>query len=162
MSDDRNHAMCLEACRGNESAAQFMDIVTRVLHFFDDVADCDKELSGGDVERACWDSLVELPRNPFYMQNFSVLNPILAMAIQDWSVANEYESEGDEAKLRIAFIIRSSYVNLLVSAATIVGGFEWGRSIAIRARELWHDEGWEGYQSNLQLQYDEAARLRGK
>lgn len=162
MSDDLNSAMCLEACRGNESAAQFMDIVTRVLHFFDDVADMDKELSCGDVERACWDALVELPRNAFYMQNFSVLNPVLAMAIQDWSVANEYESDGDEAKLRIAFIVRSSYVNLLVMSATIIGGFEWGRSVAMRARQLWHDEGWDGYQANLQTQFAEAARLRGK
>jgi hypothetical protein len=163
MSDtDKNTEMCLEACRGNESAAQFMDIVTEVLHFFDDVVDEDHELTAGQVERACWNALVELPRNMFYMQHFSVLNPVLAMAIQDWCVANEFEADGSEAKLRIAFIVRSSYVNLLVTAATIVGGFDWGRSIALRARELWHDEGWDGYNVNLQKQFDDAAKLRGR
>lgn len=141
--------LTLFAAFGNLAASSFIEIVCEILHFFDDVADKDKWIEGARVQEACWRALVVLPRNSFYRENFAELNPLIASAIQNWGTANEMEQGDDDDALRIAFVIRSTYANIVIHVATICGGFEHGNEVSKRARELWHGEGYEAYLKSL-------------
>lgn len=149
------------ATRGNTDAIAFLNILTSVLHFFDDVADKDKPLTNADVQAACWSALVELPRNRFYQQFFNELNPVLAVAIQNWSVANTFEASGTDEELNIAFIVRSSYSDLVIHVANLCGGYSHGQDVAHRVRRQWHSETLEGYKANLKQQFEAAQAARG-
>ena len=143
-----------EALKGNEEAYQFVELITEVLHFWDDLIDQDKKLLPEEINSAMTKALVSLPRNNFYRQNFSELNPILVNAIINWHTANEFEnSDGNyelsEYELSIAFIIRSCYIDLVLHSITICGGIDWCRKWAPKARLHWHAEKFDGYKLAL-------------
>lgn len=149
MSEDANDAAIQMACRGDSAAAEFLKIMFDVLHFYDDLIDKDHPIADQYVHESMWLVLVSLPRNKFYSAHFAELNPLVCTAIVNWRVANQIERSGASAQLPIAFIIRSSYIDLLIHTATLVGGAEWGVQVAAQARAVWHDEGLDGYQANL-------------
>ncbi|MDR3439882.1 hypothetical protein [Telmatospirillum sp.] len=142
-------AVANHCLRGNQAAVNFMLLICDILHVWDDLIDRDKPANNDDIHRAFYGALVRLPRDPFYSANFLLLNPILEMAILNWQAANEMEAVGDEAGLRIAFILRSTYADLATMCARIVGGELWARQKGGEIRRHWHDEGWDGYLSNL-------------
>lgn len=145
-------------CRGNESAAEFLRLVSDIAHDWDDLIDRDVDVEPDTIDRAFLSTLVFLPNNDFYRQNFNVLHPVLISAINNWRVANELEAGGQEDDLRIAFISRSSYIDLALQTAFIVGGFDWVRTVGPMLRRFVHAEGWDAYQSNLIA--EKAARER--
>lgn len=141
---------CLALVKGDRAAADFIHCAVDVLHFWDDLVDRDKVLSDDAVNQAMHKALIVLPRNPFYAQNFSVLNTVLMNSITNWMVANKFERDGGEYERRIAYILRSSYVDLITSAALIVGGPVWAVEVGGKIRHYAHKETYEGYLSNLQ------------
>jgi hypothetical protein len=153
--------MVLRATCGNQAAAAFLETITTVLHFWDDLVDKDKPLPDSHINKCMWMVLVELPRNPFYRANFEDLNPVLVIAIQNWLAANVMEAGDSGSDKQIAFITRSSYVDIVIQTATICGGFEFGQGIALEARRLWHGEGFDGYLANLQKQFTDAEIMKG-
>jgi hypothetical protein len=145
--DQAVHAVC----RGNADAIRFLEDITEVLHLWDDLVDKDKELPDEVINRAMWKALVDLPRNPFYAQNFATLNTLLVAAIVNWEVATQMErKQTGKDDLHIAFILRSSYIDLVLGTAIIIGGREHAISMMLPARRLWHDEGFLGYRAALE------------
>lgn len=144
--------MLLRVVCGNESAAHFLDLITNILHLWDDLQDKDKPITAEDINLAFWNALIELPRNAFYRQNFAELNPILAVAIQNWHAANEMEATESADDKQIAFIVRSSYVDLVIQSARICGGYEWARKVTTEIRRFWHGETFAGYLKNLAIE----------
>jgi hypothetical protein len=144
--------------RGNVSAVQFLELITNILHLWDDLHDKDKPIADRDVDRGFWNALIELPRNSFYCQNFAALNTTLTLAIQNWHAANVMEDSDSETDKEIAFIVRSSYVDLVILCALIVGGYEWSREITPEIRRLWHNETLAGYKANLAQEKLERSR----
>jgi hypothetical protein len=138
--------------KGDRDAAVFMDTMVRLLHFFDDVRDRDKPITEADVAEALSAALIWLPRSGFYQDNFHLLNPVLMVAIENWHAANEMEKGDDHDELRIAFIIRNSYVDLLTMCALICGGEAWAREVSPDIRKRAHGEGFEGYLANLRAE----------
>lgn len=138
--------------RGNEHATNFLMDMVGVLHVWDDLIDRDKPVPPEAVNAAFETMLVSIPNNPFYRQNFSALNPVLVCAINNWHVANILEQGECEEDLRIAFISRSSYIDLITQVAYIVGGGDWVREIGPHIRRFAHSEGWDGYQRNLKAE----------
>src|SRR4029077_4314252 len=104
----------------NEEAAQFLGLITECAHFFDDLFDGDTAMTKRDIYNALWMTMVALPRNPFYRQFFAELAPLVSNAIINWRVANELEaSPSGETDLRVAFVVRSSYAELIQQTALI-------------------------------------------
>lgn len=134
---------------GNRSAAMFLAQMVEILHLWDDLIDHDKPVDDKSIHDAFYAALVLLPRNEFYMQNFDHLNPILINAITNWHVANRMEREGDEYQHRIAYILRSSYADLITQSALLVGGPEYANEVGFTNRMNAHKETWEGYIANL-------------
>ena len=142
----------LDLVKGNKHAADFIELIVTILHFWDDLIDKDKALSDTEINAHMFNVLVTLPRNPFYAANFSALNVILTNSITNWQVANRLEREGDEYEKHIAYILRSSYVDLITHAGLLVGGPEWAQYVGHKIRCHAHAEGYEGYLSNLEAE----------
>ena len=150
---------CLALVKGNEAAATFIQHIVDVLHFWDDLVDRDHVVPDEEINRAMMIALITLPRNPFYVQNFPVLNTILMNAITNWQVATRFERVGDDYEKRIAYILRSSYVDIITTSANIVGGPEWAILVGEKIRRFAHGETYDGYIVNLENECAERQRL---
>ncbi len=137
---------------------EFLESVVRIAHVWDDLIDQDAPVEPRDINDAFRLALFSLPRNPFYVRHFDLLNPLLLSAINNWVVANQLEATGDIEDRRIAFISRSSYIDLMTQVAFIMGGEDWVREVGPEIRRFVHQEGWEGYLQNLETEF--AARAR--
>lgn len=144
----------MTAVKGNQEAAEFLHGLIGVLHVWDDLIDKDTALADAEINQAFWFVLVGLPRNTFYRQHFDLLNPLLMVAIQNWYAANKMERNGDAADRRIAFVLRSSYVDLVTQSALIAGGLEWAEKVTPDIRRFAHSEGYAQYLINLKQEIE--------
>ena len=145
--------------KGNREAIAFATVMCSVLHLWDDLEDRDKRVAREDINSAMYSALVVLPRNTFYQAHFEELNAMVESAILNWHTANLFERQGSDDDKHIAFIIRSAYFNIVLTAARIVGGYRWAREIAPALRRFWHKEGFEGYLRNLADQFAKEKEL---
>ncbi len=120
-----------------------------IAHTCDDVTDRDKTVSTAAVQQAFYQALIELPRNRFYVEHFVLLNGTLQTAFLNWQVANALEERSDPNAKEIAFILRSSYIDLITVCAGIIGGSEWAVQVGIEARLHTSQEGFAVYQARL-------------
>lgn len=142
--------LALEASCGNPAAADFLLSLVRALHLWDDLIDRDTSVSDADINRVFTDILTELPRNPFFQSHCQTLTPVLLAAIQNWHIANAVERDIEhDVPYECAFVIRSSYVDLVTMVATICGGYEHGVAVGRRVRAFAHREGFKSYLQNL-------------
>lgn len=148
-----------EVVRGHPDATEFCILLIEILHVWDDLIDRDKPVSPEMINSTFWKSLIELPRNPFYQLHFHDLNPILSVAIQNWHAANSMEATELDADKEIAFILRSSYADLVIKAAYLIGGYHWARQVTPRIRREVHKEGYVGYRHNLAKQFTDAVNM---
>lgn len=153
--------LALTAAADNRAAADLLCSLVDALHLWDDLIDRDKPVEDERINTVFTNMLVELPRNPFYQAHASNLAPVLIAAIQNWHVANAVERGQVEMPLEAAFVLRSSYVDLVTIVATICGGYEWGRQVAARVRALAHEEGFEKYVLNLEAERQARAAREG-
>lgn len=142
--------------KGDKVAMEFLTTVVEILHFWDDLVDGDHAIGEREINARMWQALVVLPRNTFYQRNFGELSPVLIVAIQNWLAANEMEANAQPADLPVSFIIRSSYVDLFVTTAFVVGGADWAAHVTPLVRRNAHRETYPGYLRNLRLQAEAA------
>lgn len=141
-----------ECLRGNPDAIAFVRSLFDAFHFWDDLIDRDNVLEDSDIDRNCYAMLVELPMNPFWNAHRQVLMPLVITAIHNWKLANRTERNVEESSRDdkiVAFVIRSSYVDILVMCCHLIGGFSWAQAWAEKIRAVVHNEGFDGYLENL-------------
>ena len=146
---DRHVPLFHDFLLGNIEAVQFVVRVFRALHVWDDLIDKDKELTDDEIHSVFWDLLIVLPADSFYIRNQALLGSTLMNAVINWHIANKLEREGDEKDKSIAFILRGAYIDLLSTAAFIVGGIEWVQEIGPTIRRWAHAETFDEYNINL-------------
>jgi len=139
------------AVKGDRDAALFLHDIFSALHFYDDMIDKDQELSDSKIHESFWRMLVLLPTNPFYSRHSIELTAVVSSSILQWKAANELEASSKEDSLRVAFIIRSSYHNLITQCALIVGGMVWATEIAELVSQHAYTEPYENYLDELRL-----------
>jgi hypothetical protein len=147
--DENCASMFRRALKDNASAIDCLSKLFQIAHILDDLIDKDRTPTDDEIAAAFWLALVDVPENAFFQAHASVLRPILASAMLNWLTANKLEYGADEADHRIAFILRSSYVDLLSMGAFLVGGFAWATEIGPEIRRWVHDEGFDQYLLNL-------------
>ena len=133
--------------RGNLDACFFIEQVFNALHVWDDLIDRDKAIPTESINVSMEMFLLDLPRNRFYVENFAALNSLLTIAILNWHIANQLETE--QASLDVAFIIRSSYIDLITMSAAIIGGRAHAIMVGHEARPRASREGFETYRLAL-------------
>jgi hypothetical protein len=148
--NQRIRDLTLDAAKGNRAAAMWLCQVIEAMHLWDDLIDKDKSVADDHINHVFQLMLVEMPRNPFFQAHCANLTPLIVAAIQNWHIANSVErGNGDGVPLLCAYIIRSTYVDLIMMVATICGGDAHGIETGKLARALAHGEGFAQYQRNL-------------
>lgn len=135
--------------KNDTSAIDYVEMMCNIAHVWDDLIDKDKHLLDEDINKAFFDALIRLPRNAFYRKNFEHLNSILMNSLSNWQVATRLERSGGAFETSIAFVLRSSYIDLVTQTALIVGGHKWACLVGEEVRRLTHGETYEGYLDNL-------------
>ena len=155
--DDEDRIRRLQAILlGNRDAAVFVAMVFRVFHAWDDLIDKDVPITDAEINMAFYLAMVQIPRNPFFRANFAELSPIISQAIANWMFATAAERE---APSEVTFVVRSSYIDILLKAAEIVGGVNYAVAAQPSIREWFHAEGYAKYLENLQ--HEAAERSKG-
>lgn len=139
--------------KGHQQACAFIETVFAVLHTCDDLIDRDKAVSAMQIQQSYWMALIDLPRNPFYVEQFPLLNGALQLAFLNWQIANQMEVSESTNSKPIAFVLRSSYVDLITLCAWILGGADWARQVGYAARLQASGEGMERYLHNLRQEH---------
>jgi hypothetical protein len=150
--------MFATVCRGNRSAEDFLALICDIAHTWDDLIDKDVTVDDPTINDVFYSAMVMLPRNEFYRANFDLLHPLVISAIDNWKVANILEATDDAGDKRIAFISRSSYVNVALQVAHLIGGPVWAAEIGPELRRFVHGEGWDAYLASLEA--EKAARAQ--
>lgn len=135
--------------KNDTSAIDYVEMMCNIAHVWDDLIDKDKDLSDEDISKAFFDALIRLPRNAFYRKHFDHLNSVLMNALSNWQVATRLERTGGAYETSIAFVLRSSYVDLVTQTALLVGGQKWACDVGEEVRRLTHGETYEGYLESL-------------
>jgi len=135
--------------KGHRQAVDFIRIVFDILHVCDDLTDRDVTVSTVQVQQAFLDAMITLPRNVFYVEHFVLLNGALQTAILNWHAANRMELTDVPHAKEVAFVLRSSYVDLVTLCAWIIGGQDWSVQVAYEARLHASREGFETYRARL-------------
>ena len=148
--------------KGNLLAVQFIEHITDSLHCWDDLIDRDKPVPAETIHQTFWNLCIALPRNAFYMQNFSVLNGVLQQAILNWHIANKMELTGDELDKQIAFVLRSSYIDLVTACAWCIAGERWALQVGYEARHATSSEGYLVYRERLLHERRSDALMQGE
>lgn len=139
-----------QLCKGDQSAIEFCASIIDVSALYDDLIDKDKPITDEMIHHLMWVALVVLPRNTFYQNNFHVFNPLIMNAIQNWKLANQLEKEQAGADdLSIAFIVRSSYADILRMVAYCLGGDAYALECGVAIRRFVHDEGFAAYREEM-------------
>ncbi len=151
MSVPMESPLVAQAVHGHPEALSFLRDMAFVMHLFDDLVDRDRRVPDGEIVDALWRALVSLPRNAFYREHENLLHPIVINAIINWRIATHIERQEkmSETALQTAFIVRSTYIDLVTTSALIVGGPEWAVHVGPGLRAWAHAEGFDNYLSNL-------------
>jgi hypothetical protein len=98
-----------------------------VIQVFDDVADKD-DIARSDLESAIFASLVDLPANPFFRANQTVLLPVVAAMILKWKASDDAEraQHADEK----SFVWRAGYYDVVLQVVLLCHGSKTAMSIA--------------------------------
>lgn len=147
--------------KGNTSAVEYIEMMCNVAHTWDDLIDRDTVIRDEDINKVFFDMLIRLPRNDFYRKHFEHLNSVLVNALSNWMVATKMEREGGPYEASIAFVLRSSYVDLITQAALLLGGQQWACKVGEEVRLMTHGETFEGYLENLKRETDARKETAG-
>jgi hypothetical protein len=118
-------------CCGHKDAAEFLSMFFVVCHLWDDLIDKDKPRSDDHINHAFWIAFIDIPRNRYYKQFQSEIQPLMAVSIQEWFTANKLEAGN---RRDIAYTLRCSIVSLIHQAAEICGGYEWALKVGEEIR----------------------------
>ncbi|MGE8565148.1 hypothetical protein D3C85_135010 [compost metagenome] len=146
--------------KGNAAAADYVDMVCRIAHLWDDLIDRDKDVPDEDINQGFFEALIRLPRNAFYRSHFDHLNAVLINAVSNWQIATKLERDGGNYEKSIAFVLRSSYADLITQSALIVGGEKWACQVGEEVRKATHGETYDGYIKNLTQEASDRARMK--
>lgn len=131
-------------CHNADAVALYLH-VARWSHTYDDLVDKDKPVSPEALHVFVWRMLFDIPLNPFFAANQTILRPLLMTGILNWIASNEMEASGEKEQLRVAHVIRYSGADVLFACMVLTGGIAHARLNACKARLMIQDETWLHY-----------------
>lgn len=144
-----------QAMKGNIAAEDFCRKLFNISQIMDDLIDQDNPITNEDIFKCFWDCLIELPKNPFYIQHQATLIPMMQVFLTDYRDSvilerGDYQTSDQNRQAKhIAFIIRNSLGSILIHCAYLVGGYEHMTDISNQVRLMIFNESFEEYQEAL-------------
>lgn len=148
MTIDEQLTLFRWAAKGDNAAALFLLAITDAAHAWDDVVDGDRELERAVLAQAFQALVLEIPANAFYRAHRASLDPLIQQAAVNWLVATDIERDASAPK-HVAYILRSTYIDLIAHVALLTGGPLWAQLVCRRVRELNQDETFDDYLHEL-------------
>ena len=125
-----------ECCNGNKLAEKYLHDMAWVNRIIDDLFDDDVKVKKEDVESVFYVLAIEIPTNPFFMQNFQSLMTQHIIIYNSWMDSNQWEFVKDNTKKMYAHVLKHYIGELLPLVAFLTGGTVLMRNISLKAREL--------------------------
>lgn len=124
-----------------DDAIKYLDDFYHVIQAWDDFVDGDA-MPRDEIDRAIYASLVEIPSNPFFRSNASILLPIHSNLVLKWKGADTAEQSG--TSLHQAYMWRAGFYDLILQVVSIVHGPKLAMECAHVVMEL-YAESFEDY-----------------
>lgn len=118
--------------KGNQHAVTLCFLFFEIAHTWDDLVDQDSPITVDHIHKAFRFSTIDINLNPFWVQNASMLLPVLMLVQQQWICATQFEKE--KIELEKCFVLRALIHQLIIACASCIGGYDWGIQVA---REVW-------------------------
>lgn len=152
-SAQRPRVTLAQALQGHAQAIAFCSSLHALLHLWDDLIDRDRPVADEDINAAFRCALVDLPLNLFFRQHAPTLAPVIAAGISAWEAANHFEAGADRERWRKAHMLRVHIGAVFVTCAELVGGYEWGRSVAPAIYDLVQGDTLAGYLQEMERKH---------
>ncbi len=150
MIDEATLTLIAKAVRGDMDAVRFFALVLEITEAWDGLVDKDEPVSDKQINGAFTASLITLQNNAFYRRHVDKLQPLMLNSIVNWRIATAVERDTSAVEdLRWAFVVRSSYVDILLMCACCVEGIEWAVEVGPEVRRYVHKEGFDNYLAAL-------------
>ena len=143
--EDALFARLEELLLGRKDAVGFIKDLAYIVHVWDDLVDGDVQVTPLSVSRAFTKAILGFNSNPFFRQHCDTLMPVLATGILNWHGANDLETLGGDHALQVAHVTRCSVGDVVVLAASLVGGFEYAMGVAAELRMIMQQDSLEDY-----------------
>lgn len=124
----------LRFMQGNKEATQWCNDLIRVADVWDNLIDCDVNVSKSDIDDLCEKSLLSMSCNSFFQKHADELAPIMRSSIRNWKIANAMSFRSPESRIQ-SHVLRYSAIDAIVACAAIVGGDEWAVEVGPALRE---------------------------
>jgi hypothetical protein len=149
MPRSNEHTFLQQVLRDDPHAVAFIEALSRISQTLDDLIDGDQPISKNQVVSAFWESLIELPANPFYRQHEPYLRPLMAQALQDWRTSLYLEATEDHHQRTLAFVLRDQLAGVIIQCAYLVGGETWMTRVSVAIRQHVHEDSLDDYLADL-------------
>lgn len=104
------------------------------IQVFDDVADGD-QVTRADLDAVIWNTLVVMPRNPFYALHFTTIAPMVASMILKWQASDRVEVAGEPTAMSYAW--RAGYYDVVLMVVQCCKGVEYATKNAHHVMALY-------------------------
>ncbi len=153
MIDEQTLTLIAKAVRGDMDAVRFFALVLEITEAWDGLVDKDETVTDKQINGAFTASLITLQNNAFYRRHVDKLQPLILNSIVNWRIATEVERDPMAVEdLHWSFVIRSSYVDLLLMCAACIDGIDWAVEIGTEVRRHVHKEGFKNYLAALEIE----------
>jgi hypothetical protein len=134
---------------GDRNAVSFILMFFDVCEVFDDLIDKDKPVTDEDIVRTLFNTLVDIPLNPFFAQFRHQLVPVIITGITAWLDANKLEKGSDNDKV-FSYVLRDWYAELISFVIYLTRGRAYLQNVSLSVRTFFtHHETLEQYREGL-------------
>lgn len=126
-------------CNGNVAAERYLHDMAWVNRIIDDLYDGDVKVPKEYIEKCFYLLAIEIPTNPFYVQNFQAFMAQHIVIYNSWMDSNSWEFDTDKTKRVYSAVIKGYIRELLPLTAFLTGGTRLMREISLKVRELFID-----------------------
>jgi hypothetical protein len=124
-------ALVRDACLGHAEAIAMLHTLIDAFNTWDCLVDKDRPVPDQRLHDTFHGLLIVLPRNEFYQRFQRELQPVIEATIINWHAANamQWVDASPEAVVR-AHVLRMRLLDIVVTAARIIGGLEHACAVA--------------------------------
>jgi|SaaInlV_135m_DNA_1039713.scaffolds.fasta_scaffold51250_2 hypothetical protein len=145
--------MMLRWSLGNESAADFLAMLSLSYHIADDFVDRDKDpesYSSKMMAKLMHLAFVDIPANVFYQRYRTELAPVMSASFFIWNASNTW-ADGDDNAKHFSYVYREIGEQIIITVARIVGGIDHATAVTDEIYQTFHAkktfEGWKNGES---------------
>lgn len=138
--------------QGNESAVNLVKMIGEVSQIADDFVDGDiedGENATAAMVRFIHLTMVEIPRNTFYIRWSAELLPLFITSPVLWGVSDVWQKSDNKITNMFGYVYREVAEQIITMVAYLIGGTEHSRKVTKQFHEFYHDdqeslEQWKG------------------